>query len=103
MQQTDYDIARIYVASDRDSQPIVFIADLRQNKVEVEGKKEITINSAVEGNRMEIEFPFDVLNVKNQDSFYVNVTRAFDYSVTTYWRGNRGVVMEPLVYANFIF
>ena len=101
MQKTSNDVARIYLARDHDTEPKVIIADLREKKVFIEGKENIPITSAVNGNKMEIELPFDMLALKNQQSFYVNVTRDYD-NTTTYWLGNSHSVMDPIVYANFI-
>ena len=102
MKQTDNDVARIYIARDHDSKSTVIVADLHKNTVFIEGKENILINSMANKNKMELELPFDLLNIKNQKSFYVNVTRDYN-NTTTYWLGNSHSVLDPIVYANFIF
>ena len=101
MKQTRKDVARIYIARDIDSEPMVIVANLQKGKVFVDGKESLRINSAVNGHRMELELPLEVLNIRNQQSIYVNITRKFD-KTTTYWLGNRHSVMDPFVYANFV-
>jgi hypothetical protein len=95
-------VARIYVARDHDSEPIVIVADLQKRKVFVDGKDNMRINSAVNDNRMELELPLEVLNIRNQKPFYINLTRDYK-NITTYWLGNSYSVMDPIVYANFAF
>ena len=101
MQQTHNDVARIYVARDHESEPMVIVANLQKRKAFVDGRENIRITSAVNGNRMEIALPFKLLNIGNQKSFYINLTRDYK-NITTYWLGNIYSVMDPIVYANFI-
>jgi hypothetical protein len=102
MEQTGNDVARIYVARDHDSEPMIIVADLQKGKAFVDGEENIRINSTVNGNRMEIELPSKVLNIRNQKSLYINLTRDYK-NITTYWLGNSYSVMDPIVYANFVF
>ena len=102
MNQSRSDVARIYVARDHESEPTVIVADLHQKKAFVEGKRPMKLNTAVKENKMEIELPFDALQIVNQQSFYVNVTRDYN-DITTYWLGNSQSVTDPIVYAMFIF
>ena len=102
IEQTRKDVARIYMARDHDNKPMIIVADLKKGKAFIDGKEDISINCAVNGNIVEIELPFEVFNIGNQKSLYVNLTR--DYKrTTTYWQGDKYSVMDPVFYANFVF
>ncbi len=95
------DIARIYVAKDHESKPVVVLANLQEGTASLEGRDGPEIDAKVSGTKMEIRLPFDVLDIKGRRSFYANACREQD-ATTTYWRGNSASVEDPVVYANFL-
>ncbi len=91
------DIAKIYLAKDRDSSPVIITADLQGKEAVVSGRNEKAIRALARGSKMELEIPLDVLDLKNIRTLYLNMAR--DYSnETTFWRGNSKSYIEPMVY-----
>ena len=91
------DIAKLYFARDRDSIPTVITADLQQQKAVVSGREDEAIRVAVKENKMELELPLDMVDLKDMNTFYMNMSRDYD-NKTTYWRGNSRSILEPMVY-----
>lgn len=102
MKSTKKDIAKIYVATGYESEPIVIIADLQKKRAFIDRIRDIPLAAAVNENKMELALPLNILQVTNQQSFYVNVTRSAE-KVTTYWLGNEYSVTDPVIYARFVF
>ena len=100
MTPTKKDVAKIFLAKDTESLPVVIEADLQKQEAVVSGKGSKTIKAGVRGSKMELEIPLDMVDLKNAQSFYVNMTRDYN-NKTTYWRGNSKSVLEPMVYEKF--
>lgn len=97
---SDKDVAKLYFAKDHNSVPTVVTADLQQQKAMVSGMENKIIKTSVQGNKMELELPLDMVDLKELKTFYMNMTRDYD-NKTTYWRGNSKLLLEPVVYEKF--
>lgn len=94
------DVARVYLAKDRNNAPIIITADLQRQKAVVSGRSDRVIRALVKGSKMELEIPLDILDFKNIKTLYLNLAR--DYGdETTFWRGNIKSISEPMVYERF--
>lgn len=94
------DVAKIFLAKDRNSAPVVITADLQEQRAVASGRDSKAINACVKGSKMELEIPLDAVNLKDLKTLYVNMTRDYE-NKTTYWRGNSKSILEPMVYEKF--
>ncbi|MBU4200556.1 MAG: hypothetical protein KKG09_08645 [Verrucomicrobia bacterium] len=93
------DKAKIFVAPNYDSTPVVLEADLQGKNVTIDGGPAPGVQVAVVGAKMEIVIPLSKLKIAGAKSFYFNVTRSQD-KIVTYWRGNKISAANPVVFAN---
>jgi hypothetical protein len=102
MKDTGKDFAHIYVANGYESEPIVIITNLQEQKAFIKGSPELTIQTAVTGTKMELAVPLEILPFTEQALFYLNVIRIAGRR-ETYRRGGLDTYTEPVVYGKFRF
>lgn len=100
LSQSQKDIAKIFLAKDRNSAPVIITADLQGQKAIVSGRNERAIRGLARGTKMELEIPLDILDLNNSKTLYLNMARDYSHE-TSFWRGNSKSYVEPMVYEKF--
>ncbi|MFC1484927.1 hypothetical protein ACFL5N_00555 [bacterium] len=99
MKKGKNDTLKIYVAKNNNSKPLIINVNLQSGKAYMP-KNNTVFKSFKINTKIELELPLPQLDLQNQNSFFLNLSRTHNNTIT-YWSGNETSVTDPIVYANF--